>query len=519
MRLALGRLTLLASLGMARAFVRYGIGRAARQLPLAPWAAPPAGLPSRGARCPSVPFAGLSTSELSEKLKRARGVDERYELLVRELYEVNMWNPVKLGLDNVRALHGLVGAPSSRYHVVHIAGTNGKGSVAYKIADTLRRSGKRVGLFVSPHISTFRERMVVDGAPIPMERVVELLPDLLATCEEHGVPATFFEITTVLAMQYFADAGCEYVVLETGLGGRLDATNVVERPALTAITSIGLEHTRVLGDTIEAIAAEKAGIIKPGVPLVAGPKAPHTILRRHAADKASAYVAAAAPASEDDVDEENASIAAACLRELAALHAGLRVPEAALREGLRSRPPCRFEVLRVEGVEVVLDVAHNGPAMERLVRKLAAEGYGGRPLLVVCGFCRDKDVDDCLRSLATLENAEAFVAQAPHPRALAWEKVAEAAERQGLALAGPPPGTDRAASVAEQTRRALEAAKGPRGPGAEEPAVLICGSVFLMSDARLELGVDEDADAKTISALQGSHLRAAQDNMAATDAK
>lgn len=199
-----------------------------------------------------------------------------YEQLVRKLYMTNLFNPVKLGLDNMHRLHRALGKPMEKYDVsvVHVAGSNGKGSVALKIANTLRVADFKVGLFVSPHISSFRERIQIDGKPLSEAQVIKYLSEIYDICEKEGIPATFFEITTALAFRAFAAEGCEAVILETGLGGRLDATNVVKSPALSVVTSIALEHTRILGDTVEKIAFEKGGIIKKGRPVLVGRNVP-----------------------------------------------------------------------------------------------------------------------------------------------------------------------------------------------------------------------------------------------------
>merc|ERR1740124_1673716 len=183
-----------------------------------------------------------------------------YEQMVRRLYMTNLFHPAKLGLDNIENLHRALGSPMDNpdITVIHIAGTNGKGSVAMKTAKTLEFAGHRVGLFVSPHVSSFRERMSVNGIAISEDQVARLLSRVFKACEEHGIPASLFEITTALAFLFYHEQNVHVVVLETGLGGRLDATNIVKYPALSIITSIGLEHTNILGDTKEKIALEKA---------------------------------------------------------------------------------------------------------------------------------------------------------------------------------------------------------------------------------------------------------------------
>ena len=202
----------------------------------------------------------------------------------------NLFHPVKLGLENIERLHKILGSPMDDpdITIIHIAGTNGKGSVALKIAKSLEQvKNNRVGLFISPHVSSFRERMQVNSCLISESEVEDRLPTIFSACEEHGIPATFFEVTAALAFFHFAESGCNVIVLETGLGGRLDATNIVKNPAISVITSIGLEHTRILGDTVEKIALEKGGIIKKNRQVLVGPNVPLDVLRQCARDKES----------------------------------------------------------------------------------------------------------------------------------------------------------------------------------------------------------------------------------------
>ncbi|MGH7740912.1 MAG: bifunctional folylpolyglutamate synthase/dihydrofolate synthase, partial [Candidatus Eiseniibacteriota bacterium] len=174
----------------------------------------------------------------------------------------------KLGLDGERALMTALGEPQTRFRSVHVAGTNGKGSVCACIERVLREAGHRTGLFTSPHLVDFRERIRVDGRWADEAQLAERLEYLQAL--PAGRDRTFFEVCTALAFDDFAARGVEWAVVEVGLGGRLDCTNVIA-PEVCAITSIGLDHTEILGDSIEKIAAEKAGIIKPGVPVVLSP--------------------------------------------------------------------------------------------------------------------------------------------------------------------------------------------------------------------------------------------------------
>ena len=169
--------------------------------------------------------------------------------------------------------------------IIHVAGTNGKGSVSLKVAKALEYSSYKVGLLTSPHIASYRERIQINSQLISEQHVAHYLSRILNICREQAIPATFFEITTALAYLYFYEQQVDFVVIETGLGGRLDATNVVQHNGICIITSIGLEHTALLGDTVEKIAVEKAGIIKSKVPVVVGPNVPHEVIRSCAIEK------------------------------------------------------------------------------------------------------------------------------------------------------------------------------------------------------------------------------------------
>lgn len=196
----------------------------------------------------------------------------RYRRLVDGLYGLRRFG-VRLGLDNIRRLCGRLGEPQRAFRAVHVAGTNGKGSVAALVEAMLRGAGMRVGLFTSPHLVSFTERIQIDRVPVSESTVLDMYDAMRPHLDEMaaagpGGQITFFEVATALAMMAFRDAGVDWAVMETGMGGRLDATNLLE-PALCLITSIDLDHMEYLGGTLEAIAREKAGILKAGVPAIA----------------------------------------------------------------------------------------------------------------------------------------------------------------------------------------------------------------------------------------------------------
>ena len=207
-----------------------------------------------------------------------------YAALLHKLFQINLFVGSKLGLTNMQRMLEKLDHPEKKFKSVHVAGTNGKGSTTTKIAKGLEAAGLRVGLYTSPHISCFRERIQINGTLIPESYLEKTLPKLFDVCTQNSIAATFFELTTALAFCYFADERVDFASIETGLGGRSDATNVII-PEASVITSIALEHTDILGDTLEKITIEKAGIAKPGVPLVIGPDRTKSRCRAHRAQQ------------------------------------------------------------------------------------------------------------------------------------------------------------------------------------------------------------------------------------------
>lgn len=478
-----------------------------------------------------------------------------YTDLIRKLYNYNIINPVKMGLDNSRKLYQLFGRPLDGVPIVHVAGTNGKGSVSLKTAETLRRSGLRTGLFVSPHISSFRERIQVNGESLAEDAVLDLLPQVFAQCEQHTIPATFFELTCALAFVAFGRAQCDAVVLEVGLGGRLDSTNVIT-PQLCVITSIQLDHTKILGDTIDKIAMEKAGIMKPGVDVLVGPGCPIELLRAEAmrvgapfytlSDVLQAgertYKDPAHDADFADIDNLNTDISRAALRllrrsssspvaggsssssKLAKLAAALAAP--GIEDGLQMRPPCRFEVFPQTAVlggttgsvrvDAVLDIAHNEDAMVALARKVSglypSPPGGARPLRVVLGMSSDKDIHKCLAPVLRMVQSRVdrvTCVAARHPRAIKQAELRQllkahsaAAPADGDAQAVP---ASDALSVRDAVAGAVRAvaeeaaALAAAGRPAPTPLVVVCGTAFIMAEARAALGVVEPRDGDTLT--------------------
>lgn len=382
----------------------------------------------------------------------------------------------KLGLDGTRALLAALGNPHERFRSVHVAGTNGKGSVCAIVERVLREAGVRTGLYTSPHLVDFRERIRVIGQWADEARLGQRLAHIQSLPE--GRDRTFFEVCTALAFDDFAARGVEWAVVEVGLGGRLDCTNVIT-PAVCVITSIGLDHTEILGDTIGKIAAEKAGIIKPGVPVVVagGPGnatiaaiarergAPLTIAR--AGTRPPSWRDVALPPGLDGTHQ--AANAGLALQALARLRdAGLAIPDDALKRGLGGvRWPGRLERSPREP-RLVWDGAHNPQGIAALASAWEAVG-GADPATVVLAVSRDKDVRVMLETLARrFPRARLIATRSRSERALEPESLARIARETGIEAESAP---DVNAALARALAR----------PGRE--SVLLTGSLFAIGEA------------------------------------
>lgn len=442
-----------------------------------------------------------------------------YEKLLRELYHVEN---VKRGLLNMIELNDALGRPLEDPYIsiIHVAGTNGKGSVALKTARILELSGLRVGLLISPHIASFRERMSINEELISEHEVEMYLPKILEICNVHNIPATFFEITTALSFVYFKENAVDVVVLETGLGGRLDATNVIQKPDLCIITSIGLEHTAILGDTIELIAKEKAGIIKKGCPVLVGPNVPHDVIRECAMEKeAEGYYISDEVLGGDssecrkvingmeyiDYDIENSRTVKAAMNVIISKYEKFRnVTQEYIHQGTSMRPSCRFEEIQCRtGILCILDIAHNPPAMSTLVAKLIST-YPERKFRYIVGFSADKDINKIAQLLlSTVSSPNSIhLVEAVNLRAAKIADIIEAVP--SLALSN---FEDEDRSITAQVKLALSLA------AKNNEVLVVCGSVFLMAEARAALGIDEPRDSDAITSVAGKGLMACKEKL------
>ena len=399
---------------------------------------------------------------------------------------------IKLGLDNIRAILAALAHPEQAWPSIHIGGTNGKGSVAAMVERALRASGLRTGRYTSPHLDRIEERVAINGTPIDRATFEAVTADVLSAVDHSlsrrsldggglAIMPTFFEVSTAVAFEIFRREHVQVAVVEVGLGGRFDATNVLT-PKITAITSIALDHERHLGHTLSEIAFEKAGIAKPGVPLVIGrlPDEAAARIAEVAADVGAPIVDAHATRSDRRYPPmslalpgrhqlENAAVAVAILERWSVMMS--EVPTEAIVTGLTECEwPARLEWLRMpRGGEVLIDAAHNPAGAAALASYL--EDTRTPRLPIVFAVMADKDAAGMIKALAPV--ASMFVAtSAPHARARSADEMAAEIRRHA-------PGVDviAVAPAEAAVARALE----------HSPKAAAAGSIYMVGPLRARL--------------------------------
>ncbi len=369
-----------------------------------------------------------------------------------EFIHATSWQGSRLGLERIEELMKRLGNPEKQLKFIHVAGTNGKGSVCAMLSEILTQAGYTTGLYTSPHLFRINERMKVNGRDISDEELTDLARQVKPLVDGMSDQPTEFERITAMALLYFQQKNCDVVVLEVGLGGRLDSTNIINAPDVAVITHIALEHTDVLGDTLTKIAMEKAGIIKPGAEVVLSRQTREVedVVRRICAQRGCTLrvsdSAAQTPISHDldgqifdyrdrkalrlrligNYQYQNAAVALDTVDVLREWR-GYSIPESAVREGLLAVTwPGRFEILQKDPL-VLVDGAHNPDGVRELAGGLAAY-LPGRKLTMVMGVMADKDYDDMIRTVAPF--AKEFIAVTPEseralPSAALCARIAE----------------------------------------------------------------------------------------------
>ena len=422
-----------------------------------------------------------------------------YGLVDYEKRRIERYSPREFKIDRVEDLLEKLDNPHNRYPTLHIAGTKGKGSVSAMLTAMAQAAGLRVGLYTSPHLHTYRERIQINREPISRAEITALANEIRPVVESDP-KLTTFEVTTALCFLYFARQEVDLAVMEVGLGGRLDATNVIT-PEVSVITSLSLDHTYLLGDTIGEIAHEKGGIIKPHVPVVTAPQPPDAIaeltaiaeahdapltqvgrdwvwepgerhlsgqtITVHRTDSPSAFDGTYDVALLGDFQQENACVAVAATAVLHQAGHDWATP-AALRAGIAEITwPGRLEILHRQP-RLVVDCAHNPYSAEKLAESLRT-WFPNTKWVLIYGASNDKDITGMLNALLPL-SAHIIVTRSYHPRAAAPAELADLCADLG-----------HGAEIAVNPRRALEQADRHLRPNW---GILVTGSIFVVADVR-----------------------------------
>ncbi len=405
----------------------------------------------------------------------------------------------KEDLHNTIALCQALDNPHTKFKSIHVAGTNGKGSTSHMLAAILQQTGYKTGLYTSPHLTDFRERIKIDGQMISEDFVIEFVERTKQLSD--SIQPSFFELTVAMAFDFFAKEKVEIAIIETGLGGRLDSTNVIT-PLLSIITNIGYDHTNILGNTLEKIAFEKAGIIKPGLPVVIGEYLAETkpvFISKAAQTQSAIYFAQKEYVSSNitfntyqlhcNVTSTNNNITEHFTLDLNGLYQiknlqtvlcaerilrgqGFNISNEAEKFGLANTKKLtglrgRWDVI-AEQPTIVLDVAHNEDGIRQLLHQLSVISDQFDQLHIITGMVKDKDVDKALSLLP--KNATYYFTNAHIPRALPAQQLQQKAA--GYNLKG---------DLFENVNTAMNAAK---QQAAKDDLILICGSVFLVGEVK-----------------------------------
>lgn len=399
------------------------------------------------------------------------------------------------GLERIQLLLDKMGNPERKCRYIHVAGTNGKGSICTMLAEILRQSGYKVGLFTSPYIIEFCDRISINGEMIPKQTVADIIDEIFPLIEEmqsQELPITEFECVTALGFEYFSRQNCDIVVLETGLGGRFDSTNVISSPIASVITSISLDHTAVLGDSLELIAGEKAGIIKHGGTTVFCPQQSEvndviisTAIRRCneiiTVDMEQCKVTGSTIEGSKFVyrDKEyeislsgvhqvkNACTALEALTPLKA--AGFNITDTAVKQGLKKAfIPARLELLSREPL-IILDGAHNPSGLESLSKSLR-EYLGDKRIFCIMSMLKDKAVGEAMVHLEGMFE-KVYLVEIDSPRAMSADELKRIADKYFKE-------TEICLDKNTAVEKAITQAKASGG------AALVCGSLYLASELR-----------------------------------
>ena len=397
------------------------------------------------------------------------------------------------GLDRIKILLERLGNPEKSLRCIHVAGTNGKGTVCSFLASVLKEAGYKTGLYTSPYIVDFRERIRVDGEMISetdLDEITETVRAEIDSLKSEGIIITEFEAVTAAAFLYYKNCGCDFVVLETGLGGRFDATNVIERPLVSIIVSISLDHVNILGNTISDIAYEKCGIIKTGCPVVTNSAQPEDALKM-IKEQSEVKNSPITVADVNDIRVIEESVKGSdiiyhgrsvfvpfpgkhqtenCINALAVIdllkEQGIVISEKAVRDGIaKTRNPARCEIV-CENPLVILDGCHNEDSAKALCAVIEKH-LKGKKITAVMGMMADKDIDKVL-SLLVHNFDKVITVPVSNPRAISPAELALKINTLGTT-----------AVACDDTQMAVTAAM---AASQEDDVVIVCGSLYLCAD-------------------------------------
>ena len=413
-----------------------------------------------------------------------------YNETITYIHSIN-WTFCKPGLDRIKELCEKLGNPQNSLKFIHVAGTNGKGSFCSMLDSILREAGYKVGLFTSPYIKEFGERIRFDGENISDKDLIEVTEFVRPIADAMGDKPTEFELITAIGFEYFKRQNCDIVILEAGLGGRLDSTNVIKTPVLSIITGIALEHTEILGDTVEKIAAEKAGIIKAGVPVIFGGEddSAHEVISKKAFELGSEYVRvdrSTLKIHKSDLEgttfsfkehqdlhisllgtyqtknATNVLSAVDILRDI-----GYNISESAVKNGLASAKWCaRFEIICKDPL-VIYDGAHNPQGVDNAVASVK-QYFGDTKVCVLSGVMKDKDYRYMAGRICTVAD-HVFTVTPNNPRSLPAKEYAEVFNSLGVTSQG-------IDNVKDAVKAAKEYAK------VQGKALVCLGSLYMYGD-------------------------------------
>lgn len=458
-------------------------------------------------------------------------INDKYLNVLKRLYNTNRFKQKKVDLSMIQKACKVFNNPQDYVKYIHVTGTNGKGSVCKKLSETLSKSGYKTGLFISPHITTFRERIQINNEYIEKEYITEELERIYNICDKTDLDLTYFELVTLLSLNYFKDKNIDIGVMEVGLGGNLDATNVID-PLLSIITSIGMDHMDSLGYTQEEIAEKKSGIIKPGKPVVIGPDCyPRNVFIDRAAQcNSELYIVGANNylKKEDlfDFDAENKEITKYSINVLKKHYPELfnKITNETIQYGLQHQQPCRREdVFAKLGKEntlhfintnfnrkinpettekinkIILDVGHNQHGLDKLLSSLR-EKYPKCYFRIICGFSANKDKNEIIKTICSYAD-KVYIISPDHPRATKYKDLQKIIKDYLVNFNYDKNMIDDNKHQGNVTRNIIKAIEDCISSENKEEIIVICGSFFLMGEARKTFGYADELDPYELNEL------------------